>query len=409
MTCSMNKQKKLSVAIFSHTHPAYSKGGAEISAKILADHLESRSDFERVIFVGARPEGDLRGFTRYAPNNLLWHTPPVNLLDFSSTEISILRRDLEVFIRHYRPNVIHLHHFVNFGVEIFTLIKQIDPDIKVVFTVHEMLAICHHNGQMVKTQSLELCERSSTVECNRCFPEISKENFWLRWRYIQEHISRADVVISPSHFLLERMVAFGIDREKLRMIENPQPDRTPLPREPLDGRRLRLGYFGQINRYKGLDVLLQAMKLLTEEQRSRVCLEVHGANLDLQPLNFQKQILELRAGLIEDGSVLWCGAYRHEDIASRMAGVDWVLAPSIWWENSPMVIQEALDYGRPVACSNIGGMREKVTDGVNGIHVPVGSAYPWTQAIIKMSSEGQKQFDRKPQGSLAAVVQEYLG
>jgi len=409
MARSVTAKSKLTVAIFVHAHPAFSKGGAEVAAQVLADHLQVRAEIGQVVLVGARPEPDLRGFARYAPNNLIWHTPPVNHLDFSSAEIAILRRDLEVFIKHYQPNIIHLHHFVSFGVEIISLIKQIDPAIKVVFTAHEMLAICHHNGQMVKTGSLELCSRASTVDCHRCFPEIPKESFWLRSCYIKAHLNRADVIISPSQFLLDRLASFGLDSAKLRMIENPQPVRTPLPREPLDGRRLRLGYFGQINRYKGIDVLLKAMKMLTEEQRSRVCLEVHGANLDRQPADFQEQILKLRSDLVEDDSVMWCGAYRHEDIASRMAGVDWVLVPSIWWENSPMVIQEALDYGRPVACSAIGGMKEKVTVGVNGIHVPVGSPHSWAQAIVKMVSGGQTQIQREPSSSLNSVVAEYVG
>jgi len=49
-----------------------------------------------------------------------------------------------------------------------------------------------------------------------------------------------------------------------------------------------------------------------------------------------------------------------------------VVVPSIWWENSPLVIQEAFAAGRPVICSDIGGMAEKVTDGVNGLHFRVG-------------------------------------
>jgi glycosyltransferase involved in cell wall biosynthesis len=57
-----------------------------------------------------------------------------------------------------------------------------------------------------------------------------------------------------------------------------------------------------------------------------------------------------------------------------MRQVDWVVVPSIWWENSPLVIQEAFLHGRPLITSDIGGMKEKVTDGVNGIHFRVGSA-----------------------------------
>jgi glycosyltransferase involved in cell wall biosynthesis len=55
-----------------------------------------------------------------------------------------------------------------------------------------------------------------------------------------------------------------------------------------------------------------------------------------------------------------------------MSAADWVVVPSRWWENSPLVIQEAFQYKRPVICSDIGGMAEKVTDGVNGLHSRVG-------------------------------------
>ena len=62
------------------------------------------------------------------------------------------------------------------------------------------------------------------------------------------------------------------------------------------------------------------------------------------------------------------GRYQPEALPRLMAGVDWVVVPSIWWENSPLVIQEAFLHGRPVICSDIGGMAEKVTDGINGLH-----------------------------------------
>ena len=51
-----------------------------------------------------------------------------------------------------------------------------------------------------------------------------------------------------------------------------------------------------------------------------------------------------------------------------MSDVDWVIVPSSWWENSPLVIQEAFKFGRPVIAADIGGMAEKVTDGKNGLH-----------------------------------------
>ena len=55
-----------------------------------------------------------------------------------------------------------------------------------------------------------------------------------------------------------------------------------------------------------------------------------------------------------------------------MSEIDWVVVPSVWWENSPLVIQEAFMQRRPVICSDIGGMAEKVTDGVDGLHFRAG-------------------------------------
>src|SRR5204863_4376445 len=97
---------------------------------------------------------------------------------------------------------------------------------------------------------------------------------------------------------------------------------------------------------------------------------IHGANLDWAPTAFQDK---LRALLEEaGGSVTLVGQYEPEDLPKLMAETDWVVVPSIWWENSPLVIQEAFLYGRPVICSDIGGMAEKVTQGVNGLHFSVG-------------------------------------
>jgi circadian clock protein KaiC len=48
-----------------------------------------------------------------------------------------------------------------------------------------------------------------------------------------------------------------------------------------------------------------------------------------------------------------------------MGEIDWVVVPSIWWETGPLTVLEAFQYGRPVICSDIGGMAEKVSHGVN--------------------------------------------
>jgi glycosyltransferase involved in cell wall biosynthesis len=70
-----------------------------------------------------------------------------------------------------------------------------------------------------------------------------------------------------------------------------------------------------------------------------------------------------------------------------MRSVDWVVMPSIWWENSPIVIQECFHHGRPILSSNIGGMAEKIADEVNGLHFRSGSPEDLVDCMTRALSE----------------------
>ena len=60
------------------------------------------------------------------------------------------------------------------------------------------------------------------------------------------------------------------------------------------------------------------------------------------------------------------GRYKQMHIPQLMQQCDWVIVPSIWWENSPVVIQEAFASRKPVIGSNHGGIAEKI-NGRGGI------------------------------------------
>ncbi len=111
-------------------------------------------------------------------------------------------------------------------------------------------------------------------------------------------------------------------------------------------------------------------KILADDAIVDIHLFLHGANLDLQTDEFKKSFHRLLAECAENVTVM--PQYQAEEIPSLMKAVDWVVIPSIWWENSPLVIQEAFMHKRPVICSDIGGMAEKVKDGVDGLHFRVG-------------------------------------
>ena len=187
----------------------------------------------------------------------------------------------------------------------------------------------------------------------------------MRKRFIQSHLSLVDLFVAPSDYVRERYVQWGIPAEKI-MVEPyacvPEPD----PAGPGEDRaRNRFAFFGQFTPYKGADVLLKAMATLGPDFEGH--LWIHGANLETQSDEFKSRF----AGLLAETSqtVTFAGPYDHDrELRQLMARTDWVIVPSIWWETGPLVVLEAFQHGRPVICSDIGGMSEKVADGVSGLH-----------------------------------------
>ena len=137
--------------------------------------------------------------------------------------------------------------------------------------------------------------------------------------------------------------------------------------------------------YKGAEILLAAMRIL-KDTHPDVHLWLYGANMDVLPPDAHASLAKAMETAAEDGNVTLAGAYDHAAVARLMSSVDWVVVPSRWWENSPLVIQEAFMHKRPVICSDIGGMKEKVTRGVNGLHFVVSNPQSLADTISRAAS-----------------------
>jgi glycosyltransferase involved in cell wall biosynthesis len=377
------------ILTISHAHPDFSLGGGEIAAYNLHRAYQAHPDVAQAFFLArhgtAEPPTGKISIRR--ENEFLWDQ---SLSDGFMGRAAKPDGTLEGFanlLRALNPTIVHAHHYWPMGLEYFQVIRTHFPRIKLILTLHEFLAVCFNNGQMVKPVTNRLCFRESPADCQRCFPHMTAQDFWLRKHRYQSYFSVIDHFVAPSDFLRHRYIDWGIAPEKIVTIENGQTVAEPLPPRPVaDGQtRNRFGFFGQINPYKGVSLLLQGLAMLKKSERRSIVLEVHGANLEGQSAEFQHLIAELREPLEKEGSLQWIGPYEPFQMASRMAGVDWVVIPSIWWENSPMVIQEAFALGRPLVGSDIGGMAEKITHDVDGVHVPVGNARAWGDALLRLS------------------------
>lgn len=382
-------KRPLRVVIASHSHPELTSGGAEIAAFELYKRLSERDDFE-VWFIGCdrSPAGGRSGVAFSQPfseREYIYHAGEFDWFKFANRD-SRFPEELAELLEKIQPDVMHFHHYMNFGVETIAHVRRVLPDCRIYMTLHEFLAICHHYGQMVTTKNYGLCYRSSPGRCSRCFPDLTPADFFLRRTYIQEFLGMVDGFISPSHFLAERYIAWGLPRDKLSVVENVLPNgpRTNAPRRGRSRDVLRVGFFGQISLLKGINVTLDAAEMLSQQGITNVAFEVFG-DYRAQPEEFKKQFLARLSNLPSNTHLH--GPYERERVGHLMQTVDVVLVPSIWWENSPLVIQEALRAGRPAVCSDIGGMAEKVTDGVDGFLFPAGSAVDLASLLRRLADD----------------------
>lgn len=362
---------KRKALVISHAHPDFSKGGAEVAAHGLYRGLRALGDWDAVLLARHGVDGLRRTnkpFSVHDGEHEILFDTQTDPFYFSVRNAESLLRDFGQLLERLRPDVVHFHHYWQVGLELIRAVKRHDPQLPVVMTLHEYLAICRQNGQMVKTNG-QLCTRGSPALCHACMPDQSPDDYFLRRHFIRSFFDQVDLFVAPSHFLRSRYVAWGLAPERIVMLENGQQYGAPRAVEPADeddAPRTRFAFFGQINPYKGVDLLLEAIRLLPLAIRKRIRVEIHGGANEGQPPEIRERIDALVA---QAGRCLKLfGPYAPEDQQRLICGVDWVVVPSIWWENSPMVIQEAFLHGRPVICADIGGMAEKVQHGHNGLH-----------------------------------------
>ena len=381
------------ILIVAHGHPELNPGGAEIAAYAIFQTLQKRPDKQAVFLAWTGGAAQRRGGTPYATfrgraDEVLFSTDVFDHFLFSQP--SDIIDQFAILLGHIDPDVIHLHHYSKIGLEFIALAKRLNPGVRIIVTLHEYLGICHNYGQMTKTGSQALCYEASPHECTACFPAIAPTEFLLRRHFIRAHFDKVDLFVAPSEFLRQRYIAWGLPDWQIVTLGNGTPAVAPLPPRPLrpgEGRGV-FAFFGQINPYKGLLPLLSAFETICNapaDDAEGLHLMIHGANLEYQSPEYVEAFTQALART--SARVHYGGPYDNRHMGKLLAGVDWVVVPSTWWENAPLVIQEALAHRRPVICSNIGGMAEKVRPGIDGFHFQVGNPFELAGLMMRLARE----------------------
>ncbi len=202
---------------------------------------------------------------------------------------------------------------------------------------------------------------------------------------LREKLALYDVVVAPTNFLCRvfaeagyetgrfRVINFGINLDLLAGVEK---RKAP---------RLRLGFVGTLREHKGPHLLLQALQ---ELERDDIEVAIYGSEKQ-----FPEYAARLRALAGGDERVQFRGTFPREDIGKVLAGMDVLVMPSLWHENSPLMLLYALASRTPVIASDSGGLSEFINDGVNGLLFERGDASALAARIERLA--GDRDFLRR--------------
>jgi len=187
---------------------------------------------------------------------------------------------------------------------------------------------------------------------------------------MKEIIDLIDIFISPSHTLKDFFINQGVDKNKIEYLKYGFNTKKIIYNKKVftQKSKINFGFMGRVIPTKGIKVLVDTFKKLPNEQ-----LSIYGS------IGEQKRFLETK-------NIIFKGAYNNNNINEVLNDIDVLIVPSIWYENAPLVIQEAFLAGIPVITSDIGGMAELVKDKVNGFTFKVGSSEDLMSTIKKISN-----------------------
>lgn len=274
-------------------------------------------------------------------------------------------------IQAINPDIIHMLHPGKMGdfIEVAG-----DLGIPYIITLTDFMFMCP-KGIML-TSDLEICEGPDEGEqCKRLCRETINSTDNSRYKKSEEILVKAKSIISPSKFIADmfnnefeninvQVVNHGIDYSKI--IKNRRVYKM--------GDKINFCYAGTIAYHKGVHVILDAFEKIYSNNFS---LKIYGAGeYDLYNNKLSR--------IDKNKEIEFCGIFNEEEVGEVFSNVDVVIVPSLWYENYPLVLHEALACNVPIITSNIGGMKEKIKDGINGFTFNVGNSEELKRIIEKI-------------------------
>jgi glycosyltransferase involved in cell wall biosynthesis len=388
------------VLLTTHAFLPRSVAGVEVYTARLAAALQEQGHVVWVL-AAAHDLGATSGSTRRARVGSLEVVEIVNTRLEGTIESTyrspVVDRAIERVLDELRPDCVHAQHLLNLSTGLVDAARA--RGVPVVLTLHDYWLSCPRDGLRMKADGT-LCPSIDRRVCASCLagsphlvPPLQRAASgaarqlglgWLLHRaheraprattsllaalrrawpvrsrgleealderdaHLRARVSEADVVLAPTRFARDRAVEWGVPARKARVLPLGAVAGPTRPRP--SGARRRLGYVGTLAPHKGVHHLLEAVKGLPGLD---LTLDVIGS-----PAIDPGYAARLRDLAGDDSRIRFRGAVPPADAERLWESLDALVLPSLWWENSPLVVLEALAAGRPVVASRTGGVPE---------------------------------------------------
>lgn len=216
-------------------------------------------------------------------------------------------------------------------------------------------------------------------------------------------VNTLKAIFSPNQWMTKMLVANGVKANLIRQsafgidvlgYENQSQVRTGMART--------IGFVGSLAPHKGCHILIQAFKQLNI---ANLQLKIYGRLED-----FPDYVAELKTLAADDETIVFCGTFPNDQIATVLSALDVLVVPSLWYENTPLVLYSAFAAHCPVITSDFPGMSEVVRHQQNGLLFPAGDINALTEQLRLLATTpdllGKLSVTCKPPRSIASYVDE---
>lgn len=279
-------------------------------------------------------------------------------------------RGMNRLLRDFRPDVVHFHS-VQHHLTLAVVDACLSAHLPTVWTLHDYRAVCPASALLRNGEVCERCAGGRYWHCvsGRCKSgELSRSAAGAAESYLTQMrgaLSKIDCYVAPSRFLGSKVLDMGLRARRMEIVPNP----APATASALAGAdRSGLLYVGRLSPEKGVDVLIRALTGCSD-----VRLRVVGDGPEEQLL--RELARQVKANVAFDG---WASSAA---VREHMAAAGLLCVPSVWYENCPGVVLEAMSAGLPVVASDIGGLAELLGDGRAGWLAPAADVGAWRRVI----------------------------